>query len=249
MDHLFIILFPLILLTSRVGAFLSVVPIYGSASVPTVLRAGLAIWLSLFFAMLAPPAAFASSMHWMKAVMLVAQEALIGLAIGLAARMVFLAIHQGGVLIGQTMGLSDAETIDPMSGEASDSLGQFLETALTLAFLSVGGHQLLILLLGRSLQVMPLAGLPEAGSLARGIVAAGTMMLMLGLKLAAPMIAAFMLLAVVLAILARVLPEMNILFESYPLRIGLGFFMTAAMFSTMNNVVLELSGWMSKMLA
>lgn len=248
MDHLFIILFPLILLTSRVGAFLSVSPVFGSANVPAVLKGGLAIWLSVFFAAMMPPAALMTSMHWMKAVVLVVQEALIGLAIGLAARMVFMAIHQGGVMIGQTMGLSDAETIDPMSGEASDSLGQFLETALTLAFLAVGGLQMLILLLGRSMQAMPIAGLPDPSALARGLVAAGTTMLILGLKLAAPMIAAFMILAVVLAILSRVLPEMNILFESYPLRVGLGFFMTAAMFPSMNNVVMEMTGWMSKML-
>jgi flagellar biosynthetic protein FliR len=47
------------------------------------------------------------------------------------------------------------------------------------------------------------------------------------LKLAAPILAAFLLLMVVLAVLARIMPDMNILFISLPLRVGMGMLMMA----------------------
>lgn len=248
MGHLVVILFPLILLTARIGAFLAVAPVLGSHTAPTVAKGGLAIWIAVFFAFLVPPPLHIGSMHWMQAVLLVVQESIIGLAIGLAARMIFLAIQQGGAMIAQQMGLSDAGVIDPMSGEENESLGSLLEATLTLAFLAVGGLHVLVGLLARSYQALPMGSGPDATGLARGLVAAGTAMLMFGLKLAAPMLAGFLVLAVVLAILARVLPEMNILFESYPLRVGLGLFITAAMLPSMNHVVIELAGFISRVM-
>ena len=58
------------------------------------------------------------------------------------------------------------------------------------------------------------------------VVASGSMMLMLGLKIAAPLLGAFIILLVILAVLARVASEFNILFLSLPLRVGLGMVMT-----------------------
>jgi flagellar biosynthetic protein FliR len=61
-------------------------------------------------------------------------------------------------------------------------------------------------------------------------------------------LAAFLLLMVVLAVLARIVPEMNILFVSFPLRIGLGLLMVAIFMPFINNFVAEFADWMDKLL-
>ena len=73
-------------------------------------------------------------------------------------------------------------------------------------------------------------------------------MLMAGLKLAAPMLAAFLLLLVVLAILARMIPEMNILFISLPLRVGMGLLMVVVFLPFISTFVSEFAKLMEKLL-
>ena len=82
-------------------------------------------------------------------------------------------------------------------------------------------------MISKSYESFPIGSIPTIEMLTIGIVNAGTAMLIAGLKLAAPILSAFLLLMVVLAILARIVPEMNILFISMPVRVGLGFFMVA----------------------
>jgi flagellar biosynthetic protein FliR len=71
-------------------------------------------------------------------------------------------------------------------------------------------------------------------------------MLLFALKLSAPLLAAFMVLSVVLGILARALPEMNILLASLPLRSALGLFMAAALVPALHDFAIELANWLNR---
>ena len=73
-------------------------------------------------------------------------------------------------------------------------------------------------------------------------------MFIAGLRLAAPMLAAFLILMVALALLARLVPEMNILFISMPMRLGLGLMMAATFMPYVNGYVTEFANWMAKLL-
>jgi len=97
-------------------------------------------------------------------------------------------------------------------------------------------------------EAFPVGSTPSTGQMVEGVVGAGSAMLLFALKLASPVLAAFLILAVVLAILARVLPEMNILLTSFPLRVGMGLFMAAAIMPTMNSFAGELAAWMNRYL-
>jgi len=79
-------------------------------------------------------------------------------------------------------------------------------------------------------------------------VEAGSVMLVAGLRLSAPMVAAFLLLLVVLAVLARIVPEMNILFVSLPMRVGLGLLMAVIFLPLLSRFVSEFSDLLGKVL-
>jgi len=115
-------------------------------------------------------------------------------------------------------------------------------------FLSANGHHLLLLIIARSYETFPAGQIPTLSTLVDGVVEAGSTMFVAGLRLAAPILAAFLLLMVVLAILARAVPEMNILFISFPLRVGLGLFMAAAFLPFINGFISEFAEWMGKLL-
>jgi flagellar biosynthetic protein FliR len=81
-----------------------------------------------------------------------------------------------------------------------------------------------------------------------GIIKASSTMFVASLRLAAPLLAAFLVLMVVLAVLARMVPEMNILFISLPVRVGLGLLMAAIFVPFIEGFVAEFADWMGKLL-
>jgi flagellar biosynthetic protein FliR len=146
------------------------------------------------------------------------------------------------------MGMAEAETIDPLSGEESQPIGQLLEMTFAVLFLVAGGHRLLLALVKQSYDVFPVGHAPSMSALAEALIQSGSLMLVFALKLAAPLLAAFLLLMVVLAVMARVLPEMNILLASLPLRVGLGFFVAAAFMPTLSAFTSDFGDWLSRLL-
>lgn len=242
------ILLPFVLLLGRISAFVGVLPIFGWNALPVRVRAAIAILLTIFFATITPRPGGIESIHWVSAVFLVVREIGYGLALGLAVRLVFTAAQQAGRIAGRQMGFALASIIDPVSGEQGQPIGLLFEVAFTVFFLAAGGHHLLILMIAGSYEAFPIAAAPSMAFLAEGVLNAGSTMLMFALKTAAPLLAAFLLLSVVLALLARVLPEMNVLLASLPLRVGMGFFMAAAIMPTLNELADDLAAWMNRSL-
>jgi flagellar biosynthetic protein FliR len=225
-------------------------PLLSGQSMPAVVKVGLTLLLTVFLATLTPiPAVAMGDVSPLAAILLLVQEIVLGLALGLAANLIFMGVQQGARIIAQQMGLTDAEIIDPVSGESSEALSLFFEMTFALLFLAAGGHHLLLYIIAKSYAVFPVGHMPDMAALAQTLVKSGAIMLLLGIKLAAPMLAAFLVLAVVLALIARLLPDMNILMASYPLRIGLGLFMAAAIVPFLSSFVQEVSAWMGKLLA
>jgi flagellar biosynthetic protein FliR len=241
------ILLPLVLLMARMAGAVLVLPIFGWRAVPMVVRVGLVMLLAVFFAVIRPPVV-GGAVAWPAAVVMIAQEAAIGLAIGLSARLVYLAVQQGGMMAAQQMGFADAGIIDPASDTGSRPIATFLEMIFALLFLSAGAHHLLLRALSRSFDLFPVGEPPDVSVLAEAVVRAGSAMLLFALQLAAPMLAGFLILAMLLCIVARALPEMNILLASFPLRVGMGLFMAAAIMPLMEGFTAELARWMSTFL-
>lgn len=244
------LLVPIGLVLARVSGFVSVLPIFGSGLVPAIVRVGLILVLSMFALATRWSATvlFQTEVHWMVAVLGTVQEVTLGAGLGLCVRLIFSAVQQGGCIFAQQIGLTDAGVIDPVSGEESSSLAEFLEIIFTLFFLVAGGHQLLLAILLRSFDWFPMGAYPAPGVLAGAVVEAGGIMLTLAVQLAAPVLGGFLILAAVLGVLARVMPDMNILFESYPLRVGVGYLLAIGVVVALNGFVAQVTAWMRQFL-
>jgi flagellar biosynthetic protein FliR len=244
------LLLPFMLLLGRVTAFFAALPLFGWRSLPMRIRAGIALLMTIFFAQVLPrPEVACGQVHWLTAALLLAQEVLCGLALGLAARLAFHAVEQGGRFASRQMGFALAGVVDPNTGMEGQPLSLFFEITFSLFFLAAGGHHLLIALLARSYEAFPVGQGPEIGEMVAALVAAGSAMLTFALRMAAPLLAACLVLTVVLGVLARALPEMNVLLMSFPLRIGLGLLMAATMMPYMNAFTARLGDWMNHLIA
>jgi flagellar biosynthetic protein FliR len=239
---------PLMLILARVSGFLVALPIFGWRLAPARVKIGLALVLTAVFAMVVPVRASLAGGDWPAVVLLVIREVLTGVGLGLAVAVVFASVRQAGTIIKRQMGLAVAREVNPMTGERSQPVGMLMEMCFAVFFLAAGGHRLMLRLVARSWEVFPVGEWPDIGQVAEAIVDAGLAMLLFALRLAAPMLAAFLVLAVALAILARILPEMNILIASLPMRIGLGLFMAAAILPSIRSFTTELGDWINRLL-
>ena len=237
-----------VMVLTRVSAFFLTAPVVSWQSIPAITKVTMALLLTIFFATTMPMNINTADVSVPAAVLLIANEAIYGLGLGLIAAIVFLAVKFAGEIIEQEMGLTFAEIVDPLSGEGGQALSTLLEMLFILLFLSANGHHLLLLTISKSFEAFPAGSIPTAAVLTEGVIKGGSTMLMAGLRLAAPMLAAFLLLSITLAVLARIAPEMDILFTSFPLKIGLGLIMTAVFIPFINSFVSEFADWMGKLL-
>ncbi len=236
------------LVLTRLSAFFLILPVFGWMSIPMRVKVAATVLLSVFFTLLAPLAVEVAEVSTVKAVLLLASEATYGLALGLIINLLFSVVKLSGQIIERQMGMTMANILDPMTGDSARPLGSLLEMLFILLFLAANGHHLFLLIIMKSYVAFPVSTVPTIGVLTTGVITAGSAMLIAGLRLAAPMLAAFLVLMVALALLARLVPEMNILFISMPVRLGLGLLMAGTFLPFVNGYVTELANWMAKLL-
>jgi flagellar biosynthetic protein FliR len=241
-------LFGFVMVLTRISAFFMVLPVFGWQSIPVRIKVAMTVLLAVFFSMITPISVDAGQISSAEAVLLIANEATYGLALGLVAALIFAVVKFSGGIIEREMGLTMAEILDPLTGESEQILCILLEMIFIMLILSVNGHHLFLLIISRSYESFPAGSIPTIPVLTEGIIVAGSTMLIYGLKLALPILAAFILLMVILAVLARMVPEMNILFVSLPLRVGLGLLMMAIFMPFIGSFVGEFVNLMGKLL-
>jgi flagellar biosynthetic protein FliR len=236
------------LVLTRISAFFVVAPVFGWRTIPAQTKVAAAVLLSLFFYCVTPLPKGLGQTTGLTAFLLLSGEALYGTALGLIIALLFSAVRLSGLIMEQQMGLTMSEILDPLTESESSPFGSLVEMIFVLLFLSANGHHLLLLVLSRSYDAFPSGTMPTVALLTSSVVDTSTAMFTAGLRLAAPMLAAFLILMVALALLARLVPEMNILFESLPMRVALGLFLTAAFMPLISSFVTEMADWMVKLL-
>lgn len=244
MDEWIKILLPFFLVTARVMAFFSVLPLFAWTMLPMRVRLAIALLVTIFFGMLLPrPDLGPTDYMWIGAALLIGKEILCGLALGMVARLIFLSVQQGMMIGTQQMGFADAGIFDPSTGESIRPIAMLFQMIFAVMFLTIGGHHMLLRAIYRSYEAFPVGQPAEIGMLTEGVIEAGAMMLFFALKLAAPLLAGFLLLAVIMGVIARVMPEMNILMASMPLRVLVGMGISILLIGTLNTFIMELADW------
>ena len=132
--------------------------------------------------------------------------------------------------IGMTMGIGFAQAIDPSSGASSPALGQFFSILLTLLFLSVDGHLILVDLILRSYTALPPGAAWLTPDRLKGIALFGGYAFLAGLLLALPVGFLLLCLNVVVGMLSRSAPALNLFAVGIPASLAVG---VVALFAAM----------------
>jgi flagellar biosynthetic protein FliR len=136
--------------------------------------------------------------------------------------LVFKALWTAGGIVGQQMGMALASVADPVSGVESNLVARLCDIVGVLVFLSVDGHHWMLLALRDSLVQWPLGEFLSAEFFKRITVAAVVANAHMAFQLAAPLLLVAFTVSLLMAVMARLVPEVNVLIIGFPLRIGAG---------------------------
>ncbi len=213
------------LLATRVTALVWSAPIFSSKALPMHLKAAITVLLVI---VLRPTVVMSAPEVLTLTIGAVLSELLVGLALGLGAAVFVAAAEAAGDMLAVQMGLSGANVVDPMSRTQLPILGQFLGIFAVTLILATGGHLIMLKALSGSFGAIPVGSVVNFAEGMSGTMRLGGHLLWLGLQFAAPVVAAMMVGNVALGIMARSVPQLNVLMVAFPVQIGIGLFVLAA---------------------
>ena len=155
--------------------------------------------------------------------LILAQQIVIGFAMGFSMRLVFSAVDMAGMMISNQMGLGFATAYDPQSASQTPVISEFLGVLALLIFMAINGHLMVIATLGKSFAVLPIGAGAAASSTWLNIASAGGIIFSSGVLLALPLVVAMLITNIALGILVRVAPQLNLLAIGFPVTTLLGF--------------------------
>jgi flagellar biosynthesis protein FliR len=219
----------LMLVIARVSGLFLEAPVISNQNIPVLVKIGLVICMAFClvpFVML-PVAAggdatqlYATPIQFFLAM---AQELFIGIVLGFCARLLFIGVQIAGQFIDYQMGFGFVNVIDPESRVQIPIMGQFLYIMALFVFLLINGHHWVLQSLVKSFQVIPLGGMAFQPVIIERIGTFFANIFVVAFKVAAPVMVTLFIIDLACGVIARAVPQANILVVGFPLKIGVGF--------------------------
>ncbi len=207
----------------RISLVLFLLPFFGGEGLPVTVRIAfclvltLGLWPHVHF----PGELFPDSVLGLA--LLALGELMLGFVLGLLVRIVFAGVQTAGHLIGFQMGFAMMNVVDPFSGASVTLTSQFLYLLTIVLFLTLNGHLYLLHGLGQSFDLVGPGQLLINPEVVDRVLSFSSQIFVLAVKIASPIMAAVFLVHLALGIMAKIAPQVNVLFVGFPLKIGVGF--------------------------
>ena len=211
-----------LLVLLRTSTLLITLPFFSSQNIDNLVKAGFALSLAVLLSPVVRLDPQLLPRDLIGVGMLGLQEVMIGGILGLSVRLLMTSVQIMGQLVGFQMGFAVANVIDPMGGGQVAVLAQFVYLMTLLVMLVVGGHYYFFMALADSFVLVPPGSFAFSHSLMDQIMSLAVRMFSLAIRLGAPVIGALLFTQVTLGVLAKTVPQMNILMVGFPITISVG---------------------------
>jgi flagellar biosynthetic protein FliR len=217
------VIFTLVL--GRLGGMIVIAPIFGTLTMPRQVRAFLAVAIAL----LVTPVYLNTSLPPVTDLAaygrLMANEIAIGLLLGLGVTIMFSGIQVAGQIVSQMSGLSLADVFDPGFDDNVSMFTQLFHFLTMAVFVAIGGHRLMLEAVLQTFAWAPPGHADLGDTYVDVLTGLMTQSFALGINAAAPLLIALFLSTIVLGLIGRTLPQINIIAVGF----GINSFLTLAM--------------------
>ncbi len=204
----------------RVSAIVATMPILGNRQVPIRVKGGLSLVIAFlifpFVELHTPPPDI------LLLVLRMAGEIMVGITLGFAGRLLFAGVQLAGQLAGFQMGFAIVNVFDPITSSQVSIIAQFQYLLAMLIFLAVDGHHIFLYAIAESYKIVPLLDFHFSGELTQSIVELSKGIFIVAIKVGATVIVALLMISIGFGLIARTVPQINILIVGFPIKIAIG---------------------------
>lgn len=220
-----------------------VAPIFGRRNVPTYFKIGFSFFSAVILVNTTAIQSVQYNDNLLSYVLLVAKEFLVGLSMGFIAYIAYNAIYIAGEIIDMQVGFGIVNVMDPMSNIQVPVTANVYFIISMLIFLSINGHHMLIKALFDSFATLPLGTAEFSPELTGNYIGLFSSVFSTGFKIAAPIVATILIADIVMGVISKMVPQMNIFVIGMPLKLIVGILIlviTIPMFVTVMESVFKL---------
>lgn len=210
----------------RVAALFSVLPVLGGQQIPMRIRVMAAFLISLSMAPLIGEVPAVEPIS-AEGLLVTITQVLIGVVMGFVVLLIFNAILLGAESIAITMGLGFALMSDPQNGIQIPVVGQFYQILATLLFLALNGHHAILQVMAESFVYLPLNQTFDTGLLWQ-LLRFASILFAGALQIALPAIITMLTVNLVMGVMTRASPQLNVFSVGFPVTMTVGFLAIAA---------------------
>jgi flagellar biosynthesis protein FliR len=221
---------------ARVSGLIMTAPWFGTGSVPMQARALLAFALALLITPVQMATPLATPTNLPLYALSLGAELLIGILLGVGVQILLSGAQVAGQIMSQMSGLSLADVFNPGFDTEMPVMANLLGLVTLAVFVSIGGHRLLVGALLDTYSLLPLGHGAMPPSLGELVSLLLTESFSLAVRGAAPAIVALMLATIVLGLVSRTLPQLNVL--------AIGFGLNALVSFTVLGVSVGAIAWL-----
>lgn len=214
-----------ILIFSRVSGLFLTAPLLSIQQVPMQIKVGLSMFVSFIFFPQLLATTTPLPMDILTFTIAIVIEVSIGVLMGFVAELVWSILEFAGYEIDSIMGMDMSSTINPISQTNSSITGRLFFIIAAYAFLLMQGHHYYFLGIQQSYHILPIGHLHIQYASLEFIIKMITNIFIIGLELALPIYAVLFIINIIMGVFARLVPQMNVFFLSFPIKITIGLFM------------------------
>ena len=231
----------IILILMRIASFVMVAPFFGMPNTPRRTKVGFSVFLTLIVYSYTADSSYTYN-GILEYATLVVKECVVGLLIGYMANMCMQILHFAGRIIDMDIGLAMANVIDPTSKQQVGLIGTYYYDFVMLMLIVSDLHIFLVRALIETYEIIPIGEMTVNASLYDTVVGYIGDYFAIGFRITLPVFAAILLLNVLLAIVVRVAPQINMFVIGMQLKILIGLaviFLTIGLLPSISNVIYE----------
>lgn len=225
-----------ILVFVRVASIVSVTPFFGNNSVPVKVKAAISLFLSIII-MNTTDYTNVEYTGLYGYSLLIMKEAITGLVIGIGSGFCLYILNYSGHFIDMELGLSMAMEFDPSSNIQSTITANFLSHIFMLMFLVSDMHYFIIDALVQSYKLIPIGGAKIEADLLKVITTYVSDYFVIAIRVALPIFTCIFIINVILGVLAKVAPQMNMFVIGIQLKLFVGLFVLFMVMGMMPGIV------------
>lgn len=205
----------------RISAFILTAPFFNQRNVPRRVKAGLSFFLSVIVFNMTDyvPLDYNSSIEY---AIIIIWESIIGISLGFTANLCLYILDLAGRLIDTEIGFSMVNVLNPVSNIQTSVTGSLYTYLVMLVMLVSRLHYFFITAIVDTFELMPVGKVTLPSNLYVIVLNFVKEYFIIGFRIVLPVFASILVVNVVLGVLARVAPQMNMFVIGMQLKLFVG---------------------------